>query len=409
MSRPVELACARVAGLRLAVGREDGDTGVSGSPSDSVTDRIWRESSLGGGACSGWRPVELARARVAGLRLAVGREARGDRRGADTMGIGSGELSVKELCDLITKIEAHAAKAEESKEARKSAVGLLGRVGKELRSKEVLAEAQKQAKCGKRLRKLTSHECKEVAQTAIRVLNEIKARVKESDDNKKVAEAVAAYKAKPRGPKETPKAKMELDAKSSSPAAARAKALGGGTGGAPAANADPVSRPRQVVRKALMEGLQVACEETGKDASLAEQIAVELENELHKKYNSEAGMVSKEYKLKYRSLSFNLKDKNNPDLRRRVLEGDIACKDIITWSVHQLASDKRKEDNIEIQKQNLLNASARAPTVSSTDQFKCGKCGKRKCTYYQMQTRSADEPMTTFVTCTNCNNRWKFS
>ena len=39
--------------------------------------------------------------------------------------------------------------------------------------------------------------------------------------------------------------------------------------------------------------------------------------------------------------------------------------------------------------------------------FKCGKCKSRKTTYYQMQTRSADEPMTTFVTCTNCNNRWK--
>jgi DNA-directed RNA polymerase subunit M/transcription elongation factor TFIIS len=39
--------------------------------------------------------------------------------------------------------------------------------------------------------------------------------------------------------------------------------------------------------------------------------------------------------------------------------------------------------------------------------FKCGKCKSTKTTYYQMQTRSADEPMTTFVTCTCCGNRWK--
>jgi DNA-directed RNA polymerase subunit M/transcription elongation factor TFIIS len=32
-----------------------------------------------------------------------------------------------------------------------------------------------------------------------------------------------------------------------------------------------------------------------------------------------------------------------------------------------------------------------------TDTFKCRKCYSNKCSYYQMQTRSADEPMTTFV------------
>jgi transcription elongation factor S-II len=43
-----------------------------------------------------------------------------------------------------------------------------------------------------------------------------------------------------------------------------------------------------------------------------------------------------------------------------------------------------------------------------TDQWKCGKCKERKCTYYQLQIRSSDEPMTTFVTCINCGNRWNF-
>lgn len=44
---------------------------------------------------------------------------------------------------------------------------------------------------------------------------------------------------------------------------------------------------------------------------------------------------------------------------------------------------------------------------ASTDNFTCGKCKSKACTYYQLQTRSADEPMTTFVTCTFCGNRWK--
>ena len=43
----------------------------------------------------------------------------------------------------------------------------------------------------------------------------------------------------------------------------------------------------------------------------------------------------------------------------------------------------------------------------ATDQFKCGKCKKRQCTYYELQTRSADEPMTLFITCLNCGKRWR--
>lgn len=45
------------------------------------------------------------------------------------------------------------------------------------------------------------------------------------------------------------------------------------------------------------------------------------------------------------------------------------------------------------------------PHVS--DLFTCEKCNSRRCTYIQLQTRSADEPMTTFITCLECNYRWK--
>ena len=45
---------------------------------------------------------------------------------------------------------------------------------------------------------------------------------------------------------------------------------------------------------------------------------------------------------------------------------------------------------------------------TKTDMFTCGKCKAKECTYTQLQTRSADEPMTTFVYCMACGNRWKF-
>ncbi len=37
----------------------------------------------------------------------------------------------------------------------------------------------------------------------------------------------------------------------------------------------------------------------------------------------------------------------------------------------------------------------------------CGKCGMSKTTSYEMQTRSADEPMTVFASCLCCGNRWR--
>ena len=45
--------------------------------------------------------------------------------------------------------------------------------------------------------------------------------------------------------------------------------------------------------------------------------------------------------------------------------------------------------------------------ASTTTDFTCFKCKKNNCTYYQLQTRSADEPMTTFVTCVNCEVHWR--
>ena len=47
--------------------------------------------------------------------------------------------------------------------------------------------------------------------------------------------------------------------------------------------------------------------------------------------------------------------------------------------------------------------------AASTDTFTCRKCKGNKCTYYLMQTKSADEPMTCFIQCVLCNNRWRTS
>ncbi len=57
---------------------------------------------------------------------------------------------------------------------------------------------------------------------------------------------------------------------------------------------------------------------------------------------------------------------------------------------------KKKEDGSKVNK-----------NISITDQFKCGKCKKRQCSYYELQIRSADESATLFITCLNCNTKWR--
>jgi transcription elongation factor S-II len=45
---------------------------------------------------------------------------------------------------------------------------------------------------------------------------------------------------------------------------------------------------------------------------------------------------------------------------------------------------------------------------ATTDAFTCSRCKQKKCTVEERQTRAGDEPMTTFVTCTNCGHTFKF-
>ena len=57
--------------------------------------------------------------------------------------------------------------------------------------------------------------------------------------------------------------------------------------------------------------------------------------------------------------------------------------------------------------QNIEKRQMEGNKSMATDQFLCTRCYKRECTYYEMQTRSADEPMTIFINCLNCGKNWR--
>jgi transcription elongation factor S-II len=120
---------------------------------------------------------------------------------------------------------------------------------------------------------------------------------------------------------------------------------------------------------------------------------------------TEFGSTSPAYKAKFRSKYLNLK--STPALRHALLT-HLSPAGFHAMSAAEMASEERRRQDSLLAERNLSESKAVQDTEAETDQFKCGRCGQRKTKYYQLQTRSADEPMTTFVTCINCGNRWKF-
>jgi transcription elongation factor S-II len=119
--------------------------------------------------------------------------------------------------------------------------------------------------------------------------------------------------------------------------------------------------------------------------------------------------VNDAYKQKMRSLFQNLKNKSNPALRKDVLSGKIAAKKFVVMSHDEMKSDLRRAEDEKLEKENMNQAMVAQVEKSVSKEFQCGKCKKKMVAYSQAQTRSADEPMTTFCECMNCGNRWKFS
>uniref|UniRef100_A0A4W3JFI5 Transcription elongation factor n=1 Tax=Callorhinchus milii TaxID=7868 RepID=A0A4W3JFI5_CALMI len=114
------------------------------------------------------------------------------------------------------------------------------------------------------------------------------------------------------------------------------------------------------------------------------------------------------YKNRVRSRIANLKDSKNPNLRKNVLCGNISPERIASMTAEEMASDELKEIRKALTNEAIREHQMAKTGGTETDLFSCGKCKKKNCTYTQVQTRSADEPMTTFVVCNECGNRWKF-
>ena len=95
----------------------------------------------------------------------------------------------------------------------------------------------------------------------------------------------------------------------------------------------------------------------------------------------------------------------NAELYDRYKSGEITFNEIWTMDTYQLFETRWAPSFL--QQQSRAKRHLEGNKSMATDQFLCTRCFKRECTYYEMQTRSADEPMTIFITCLNCGKHWR--
>lgn len=97
----------------------------------------------------------------------------------------------------------------------------------------------------------------------------------------------------------------------------------------------------------------------------------------------------------------------NETLRASIKDGTIPLKKFVTMTPYEM----NPELWTPVYERVAYKALRRQLTVDAENApdgaFTCGKCKSKKTSYYQLQCRSADEPMTCFIQCISCGSRWK--
>lgn len=113
------------------------------------------------------------------------------------------------------------------------------------------------------------------------------------------------------------------------------------------------------------------------------------------------------YLSKIRSIYSNITECyiQNKNFKKRILNNEIDIDNIAKLSSYDIFPENWKDLIDKKMERDKLKYELKPEAM--TDVFKCRKCNSRSCSYYEVQTRSADEPMTQFINCLDCGNRWR--
>jgi len=100
--------------------------------------------------------------------------------------------------------------------------------------------------------------------------------------------------------------------------------------------------------------------------------------------------------------------RDRPEVLKKFTELDPTLVSFVNAKPHELCPDKWEKAFEDAARKALrfTDASAMDPEKMPDGILKC-RCGSMKTSYYELQTKSADEPMTVFAKCHECGKRWK--
>ncbi|CAG9462956.1 unnamed protein product [Pedinophyceae sp. YPF-701] len=301
----------------------------------------------------------------------------------------SGAADAQTLRGLIAKLLPACEKAAKGDAAEKQrAEGLLDEIGNLKVTTKLLIDTQ----AGKHLKKLSKSECAEVATAAKKIVASWKDVVKAG--NATASQGTRSDSDMPSVKKATSSGAPASQPSQPSPQPVSQKSAGS----APVEIEVTGDKIRDAVRRNMAK---VFVADDDVDAAQAARAATGVENAMQERF----GDAQSEYQGKYRSLLQAFK--GNAALRAKVVSGELSGEALMGMSGADLVPEEVRAAQEALRKERLNADIQVEPESATTDMFQCGRCKQRKCTFYEKQTRSADEPTTKFITCKVCGLKWR--
>ena len=114
-----------------------------------------------------------------------------------------------------------------------------------------------------------------------------------------------------------------------------------------------------------------------------EDLATRLESAVFEQFKQ----TNSKYKAQVRSRVFNLRDKKNPVLRLNLITGLVTPEKLAKMTSEEMANEEKQQERAKFEKEGLDAGMLSKIEGTKTSLLKCPDCGKRNCTYSQVQTR----------------------